>query len=230
MTERRFNEAEVAAIFERATTAQQNTPVPLASSEGMSLADIQAIGKEVGIAPELLADAAKAVARGGKESARRFLGFPIGVARTVELDRNLTENEWERLVADLRETFDARGKVRSEGGLKQWTNGNLQALLEPTTAGQRLRLRTLKGSSLAAINMGIGMVAIAGITFFVTAIRGAPDAGLYSSLVTLAAMGAAAVGFGALQVPRWARERRRQMQEIAERLTRTTALPSGDQE
>ena len=230
MTERRFNEDEVAAIFERATNAQQqSTRVPLASGEGMTLGDLQAIGREVGIAPELIAEAAKSVARGGQATARRFLGFPIAVGRIVELDRRLTENEWERLVVDLRETFDAKGSLRSDGGLKQWTNGNLQALLEPTESGHRLRLRTTKGSSRAFINGGVGLVVLAGLTAFFSAIPGGAgiDAGLVSSLTILAAIGAGMVAAGTLRLPAWARTRQRQMEEIAARLSATTALPPG---
>ena len=36
----------------------------------------------------------------------------------------------------------ARGHLSEEGPFRQWTNGNLQALLEPTESGQQLRLKT----------------------------------------------------------------------------------------
>src|SRR5215203_4970217 len=131
MTERRYDQAEVAAIFERAAEATTHAGEPRqpASSEGMTLAELQEIGREVGIAPESIALAARSVGVAAQASSRTFLGLPLGVARTVQLDRRLSEEEWERVVVDLRETFNARGSVRSEGSLRQWTNGNLQALL-----------------------------------------------------------------------------------------------------
>ena len=76
------------------------------------------------------------------------------MGRTVELPRALTDQERNRLVIDLRETFDAKGKIRDEGAFKQWTNSNLQALLEPTETGQRLRLRTVKGDARSFQGMG----------------------------------------------------------------------------
>ena len=82
-----------------------------------------------------------------RQPTRKLLGLPLGVAQTVEFDRKLTDQEWERIVADLRETFEAPGVVRQQGSLRQWTNGNLQALLEPTATGQRLRMRTVKGNA-----------------------------------------------------------------------------------
>src|ERR1043166_1481093 len=119
MTERRFNEAEIAAIFERAAVAQQTRQHQLPSLEGMTLTELQEIGREVGISSELVAQAAKAIELGGRPTSRRFLGLPVGVGRTVDLDRTLSDDEWERFVVDLRETFDARGTVRREGSLRQ---------------------------------------------------------------------------------------------------------------
>ncbi len=49
MTERRFNEAEVAAIFEHAAEAQQISQYQFPQAEGMTLAELQEIGREVGI-------------------------------------------------------------------------------------------------------------------------------------------------------------------------------------
>jgi hypothetical protein len=214
--ERRYNEAEVAAIFERAASAQQGGSPQLPSGDGMTLRDLQQIGREVGIAPELIADAARAVGRRtGVATSRQFLGLPIGVGRTIELDRELTDREWEQLVVDLRETFDARGSLRHDGGsLRQWTNGNLQALLEPTPSGHRVRLRTVKGDARALLTGGLVLLGAA----FVGAITANP-----TGMSLWALIGTAMLGIAAFRLPGWARERRRQMDEIAERLAITTS-------
>ena len=223
MSERRFNEAEVAAIFERATAAQQGSQHQLPSGEtgeGMTLAELQEIGREVGISAELVASAASSIDKVGSPTSRSFLGLPVGVGRTIELGRKLTDDEWERLVVDLRETFDARGTVRRDGSLRQWTNGNLQALLEPTATGHRVRLRTTKGNALAWMTMGMATLGIGAATA-IAASLGINDASI-ASFASIAAMGAGMFGVGALQVPRWAQIRRRQMEEIAGRLTAAT--------
>ncbi|MDA1081739.1 MAG: serine hydrolase [Gemmatimonadetes bacterium] len=59
MTERRFSDEEVAALFERAAAAEHATPRPVAASSGMTLAALQDIGREVGIEPELVGRRAK---------------------------------------------------------------------------------------------------------------------------------------------------------------------------
>jgi hypothetical protein len=230
MTERRFIVAVVAAIFERATEAQQDGRRQLPSGEGMTLRDLQDIGREVGISAEMIAQAAKSIDQAGRPTSRSYLGLPIGVGRTIELGRNLTEEEWERLVVDLRETFDARGALKHEGSFRQWTNGNLQALLEPTESGHRLRLRTFKSDAVGWITGGLGMLVVAGSMVAAAAMRGVVDAGMWSSIGFVLAMGAGMFGVAAFRLPGWARTRRRQMEEIAARLAATTTAPPAQQE
>src|SRR5471030_625702 len=212
MTDRRFNEDEVAAIFKQATEAQQTPQRQLPSGEGLTLAEIQEIGRQVGIAPELVVRAANSLTAAGTETSRAMLGLTIGVGRTIDLNRKLTEDEWDRLVVDLRETFDARGTVKQEGSFRQWTNGNLQALLEPTPTGQRVRLRTVKANARAWISGGLATAGIAGI-LAVAAMLG----GFHNNLsiaAELAAIAAGQLAVGAMQLPGWARTRRKQMEEI----------------
>ena len=227
MSERRFDEAEVAEIFERATQAQHSGQRQLPSGEGMTLAELQEIGREVGIDPQLVARAASSLVQGGRPTSRKLLGLPIGVGRIVDLDRKLTDDEWERVVVDLRETFDARGQMRSEGSFRQWTNGNLQALLEPTPTGHRIRLKTMKGDAVGWITGGIGTLAIGTTLLITAAVSGSTDAGLWSSLSMMTMMGAGMFGLGALRLPGWARTRRRQMEELAGRLALLAKSPRG---
>ena len=220
MTERRYNEQEVSFIFERAAEAQHAARKQLAAGEGMSLAELQEIGREAGIAPEMIAQAATSIDRIGRTHSRSFLGLPIGVGRTVEIGRKLTEEDWERLVVDLRETFDARGRLRQDGAFRQWTNGNLQALLEPTPSGHRLRLKTFKGDAASSIIGGLALFASAGFGWVTSAMRGGDPGGLLS-LGLIAVTGAALTILGAARLPGWARLRKRQMEEVASRLAAT---------
>jgi len=219
MTERRFNEEEVAAIFERATNAPTDEARGRLTSDGLTLAQLEDIGREVGIAPAAIAQAVAAVDQQGTATSRRLLGVPIGVGRTVELPRRLTDEEWEHLVVDLRETFDARGVMRSEGSMRQWTNGNLQVMLEPTATGQRLRLRTLKGSAGTAIAMGAAFITVAAVGLVVEIIQGGSfQASDLAKAASLAAIGVGATAVWMARLPAWARTRRDQMEAIATRL------------
>jgi hypothetical protein len=227
MSERRFNETEVAAIFERAAEAQQSGLNNLPSAQGMTLTDLQEIGSEVGISREQLALAAKAIELGGRPTSSEFLGLPVGVGLIIDLGRKLSDDEWDRFVVDLRETFDARGTLRSEGTLRHWANGNLQAHLEPTATGHRIRLRTVKGDARGLIIGGIGMLGFATAALIAAALRGAvgADVGFLLSQAVLATGGAAMFGIGAFRLPGWARLRRRQMEDVAARIAVVASAP-----
>jgi hypothetical protein len=228
MSERRYSEEEVAEIFRRAAEAQQDgTLAPLASRDGMTLGALQEIGREIGLPSELIVHAAKSLDRGGRPFVRRFVGLPIGVGRTVALERKLTDAEWERLVVNLRETFEARGRLRQEGSFKQWSNGNLQVLLEPAGSAEQLRLRTTNGAARAWMTGGLVMLGVAAVTLFGLG-DPASAAAAWSKAGMIAALGAGAFGFGALRLPGWARLRLQQMEEISARVAAESAEPAGE--
>jgi hypothetical protein len=221
MAERRYNDKEIAAIFRAA--AEEGPPSSqreVARDEGLTLTELQAIGGEVGISSEAVAQAARAVDVRLGAASRTFLGLRIGVARTVNLNRRLTDEEWERLVVQLREVFNARGRTRSDGSLRQWTNGNLQVLLEPTETGHRLRFGTTHGAARAAIGAGLATLGVTAIVAISGAFWGTlGDAA--SGIALMAAAGLGMIASGALRLPRWARLRQQQMEALA----RQVALP-----
>lgn len=216
MNDRRYNEQEVTEIFSRAAEAQGDATRALPSGEGMTLAELQDIGQQVGMTAEAVADAARSLDRHEPQFRRQLLGLTLGVGRSVALERRLTTDEWERLVVMVRETFDARGNVKSEGGLRQWTNGNLQVLVEPTELGDRLRMRTVNANAQLAIVVGVGMMVVPALVAVVAMVAGLPDIGdRLRDLVPLGLMGAASLGVGLARLRGWARTRMQQMDAIA---------------
>jgi hypothetical protein len=182
----------------------------------LTLADLQIIGQEVGIAPDAVARAAKALEVRRSGVARTLLGLPIGVERRVALGRRLTDAEWEHLVVELRDVFQARGRIKAEGSFRQWTNGNLYVLLEPTPAGHRLRLGSLYGGAAASIRLGLVTLGAGAVL----AIANAFGVDLGNAIPALVG-GAVLVANGAVRVRGWARLRAQQMEDLAARL----ALP-----
>jgi hypothetical protein len=224
MTERRFSDAEVAQIFERATSghALQAT----GAADGMTLAELQSIGKEVGIPAEQIARAALSLSAGEAKPTQRFLGMTTGVGHTVHLARKLTDEEWERFIVEVRETFNARGTMTSQGSLKQWSNGNLQVLLEPTDAGHRVRFKTVKGDAPGTLGGGLVMSAVAVIGEMTAVLTGAVhDVGLLASFGFLGAMGIGAAATTALRLPRWVRARKAQMEELGAQVSAMALKP-----
>jgi hypothetical protein len=213
--ERRYGEEEVRRIFGLASKAQEEERPALSSGDGLTLAELTEIGREVGLEPERISAAAASLdVRGSSLPRRKVLGMPIGVGRTVELPRAPTDHEWQLLVAELRATFDARGKVTSQGGILEWTNGNLHAYVEPTESGHRLRLRTLKGSAMTMNVLGGVALSLSVVVLVVGALTGQLADELSSALI-FATAAAAVFASNAVTLPRWADEREGQMEHIA---------------
>ena len=223
MAEREYSDEEVAAILKQAAELEHAALPAAAERSGTTLAPLQEIGREVGLSPASIAGAARALDLAGRPSARKFIGLPVGVGRTVELDRPITEPEWEALVADLRSTFSASGTVRYDGPFRQWANGNLKALLEPTSQGHRLRLQTVKGSALTLMASGAVLVGAGAVTLAASAIAGTLDtSGISAGVGILSLSGGALFVVGAASVSAWARRRRLQFEEVVSRLTRSS--------
>lgn len=215
--ERRYQEDEIQDIFETALTDRSVASGGPSPADGLTLVELQAIGREVGVSPERIADAASALElRRSAGIARTHLGMPISAGRIIDLPRAPTDAEWEMLVADLRETFQARGKEESGRSVRHWSNGNLHAFVEPTEDGVRLRMGTLKGEA-AALNRG-GIVALLfSIVFTTMLLLGGAPVGEFLAPLIFALGGAGALAYNAFRLPGWALEREQQMDYIAGR-------------
>ena len=218
---RRYDEDEVRAIFDEATRSPSRPgalPAPAERGDaGLTLAELQEIGREVGLAPTDIERAARSLDRRPTPRPRRtFMGIPMSAGTTVDLPRAPTDREWEQLVAELRETFQARGKTGGSGHARHWSNGNLHAFVEPTADGYRLRLGTFHGQGAATNRLGVGAL-ILGIVMAVAMLITEPIADDLITPLLMALFGAGALTTNALRLPRWARTREQQMAHIAER-------------
>jgi len=217
-SERRYEDGEVKEILSLAATRAEVVRPAVSDEGGLTLSELQEVGLEVGMDPGRIAETAFAVDTRREVLPRRTsFGMPISVGRVIELPRAVTDREWELLVAELRETFGARGQVTSHGGVREWTNGDLHAFLEPTDTGHRLRLRTHKGGALALNTIGVAGLAMGLmlLTMFLTA--GPSPVRLELVMMLLVGMGGGALATNIVSLPRWAREREGQMEYLAGR-------------
>ena len=177
-----------------------------------------AVGADVGIPADRIERAAHDLERRTlAPPARTTLGVPRSVVRILPLRRGLDDPEWDRLVADLRTTFEAVGKVTTHGSLRSWSNGNLQAHEEPDGDGWRLRMQTFKGDT-APLALTSGAFALIGMLIFLLSyLDGSAGREMIVSLVFMA-VGFGQLAFLRLSLPRWADERASQMEAVAERL------------
>ena len=219
MTEkRRYSDEEISAIFEQAAEAQEAAHRSRPHGEGLTLAELQEIGRETGITPEFIARAAADVDRAPQREPRAtLLGLPVGVARTADVPGPLSDAAWDRLVVDLRATFQAAGTVKRDGSLREWRNGNLHVLAEPTASGHRLHFRTRKGNAQQSLTLSFFFLLMGTVFLSLFAAQGAPEPGMMVIMSLFVAAGLGGAGITAYQLPRWATERERQMEAIAAR-------------
>lgn len=236
--DRRYSEDEVARVFELAASSEAGpaagAPPSAATHDmrdgGLSLSQVMAIGAEAGFSAESVALAARQVDAPVPVASpmRRLFGMPAGVSHEVTFDSPVSDDEWTRIVVRLRETFDARGKLQVQGPFREWSNGNLHAMLEPTPGGHRLRLRTLKGSAREMLGAGAVMAAFSGMLTVMSFAASKPEALALAGILALTS--AAMVVSQAISLPKWARTRSEQMRQlldasVADR-ARATALPA----
>lgn len=221
MPANRFNEDEAAAIFARAAEAEAAGRQPASAAGGMTLAELQEIGREAGLEPEAVAHAAASLRRtgvAGTAPAPTFLTVPVGVTRTVLLERPLSDDEWGELVTQLRATFNAGGRVSSHGKFREWRNGNLRISAAPRADGYQVEMRTSKGSARSLMTTGGIMAGISGALMTVGVVTGSMSPGDVNDFLPMLAVGGGLFGAGVLQIPAWARRRREQFDRIAESL------------
>ena len=229
--ERRYREEEIKEIFALASSTDEARRPAASDEAGLTLAELQEVGLEVGVEPRRIADAARTLdTRRDVLPRRTSLGMPVSVGRVIELPRAATDRDWDLLVAELRETFGARGQVTSHGGVREWSNGNLHAFLEPTETGHRLRLRTLKGGARALNGMGVAGLAVGLIMLTVFLTGGSSPVGMELAMMWLMGMGGGALASNLLRLPRWAHKREGQMEYLAGRVgALLEELPQGEE-
>ena len=150
MGERTFSEREVAQIIERAVDRQAEAYREVAET-GLTLEEIERVGRDVGIDPRHLRAAAAEVAAGAAGGG--------GLSQTnthvvVErwLDGPLSLTAWEEMVGTLRERFGLNagyghspgGVVSQVGNTYEWSHTStvgVQTRVAVSARGERTRLR-----------------------------------------------------------------------------------------
>lgn len=226
MPERRYTDAEVERILADAAQTEAVRASAAEAGTGMTLAEIQRIAAEAGINPSSVVSAAAALARRPTESASpRLLGVRSGVGVSVPLSRQLSDAEWQRFVALLRDTFHAVGRQEVGAARREWRNGNLRVAIESAGGGTVLDMRTFRESARAMVRGGLLVLGGTGATAAALMVASANVHALTGVLV-MGFAGAAMTLGGMLQLPWWAASRRRQFEGVAE-FART--LTDGDQ-
>ena len=229
-TERRYQDHEVRQIIDLAIGRDEAPAPSLPSRDGLTLGQLQEVGREVGLSPSRIAQAvATFEGQGALVPRTTSMGLPTSVGSVVSLSRELTEREWERLVSELRTTFGTKGEVTSHGGLREWSYGSLHAFVEPTETGYRLRLTDSFAAPLGVSTIFGGLFLALGLLVTVILLS-REDAGLKFLVgAFMSAGGAGAMALTALAAPKWARTQEQRMEHISRFTAGLLAAPASDE-
>ena len=192
------------------------------NSLGLTMDELQSVGAEAGLDPAHVAAAARAVASGEPDDGRETLvGLPVGVRRAATLEVPPSDAMWEHLVADLQDTFAARGKTERIGAARIWRNGNLRLTLSPFADGARLRFQTNRRDDTRGLLIGSAINAALSVFFAVT------PAGSANTPWILAAVAAGLLVLAVVRQFAWTRARERQMDAVVARAQRSAPTFGG---
>ncbi|MFN0178062.1 MAG: hypothetical protein ACKVZ0_04625 [Gemmatimonadales bacterium] len=222
--ERKYQDHEIRQILNLAIGQEDGPAQSLPAVDGLTLHQLQEVGREVGLPPDRISQAVAAFEGGGVPAPRgTFLGLPASVGRVVPLPRSPSDREWELLIAELRTTFGGKGELTSHGGLREWSLGTLHAFLEPTETGHRLRL-TDSSAAVGGIVLGGSVLAFALLIFVV--LLGKDDPGFrFAVPAFFSLIGGGLVAASVTSLPKWAREQERRMEYISRHAVSLLALP-----
>ncbi|GJG85858.1 hypothetical protein tb265_10390 [Gemmatimonadetes bacterium T265] len=121
---RRYSDQEVSLILRRAAELQVDQP---GASTGTSLADLEAIAREAGLDPALVRRAAADLATAAPVAApSRFLGAATRVHVERVIDGEVSGDDLEALVDEVRRTFGEPGIVSALGRTVTWSPTPMQ--------------------------------------------------------------------------------------------------------
>lgn len=251
MSERRYSDDEMREIFGAAAEAEAHGEVhgeaqglaqpdggsgadALAPATGMSLAELQDIGAEVGLSATAIAAAARRlespdratgvqVASPGAGALARLDAtrrMPLTVAASGALAGPISDEQWHELVARLRATFNATGTIQQSGPLRTWRNGNLQVHVEPAGPASRFDAEGREGREGPAWQVRLftrsgqysqgGLIgSMSGVGGGLLALIGQPEGGIFLAGAGLATLAWSFVGSRA-----WSRLREAQFRDV----------------
>lgn len=132
---RRFDEREVALIIQRAGELQQKSATA-ADRGGMSLVELEQIAREAGLDPALVRRAALELDDQRSAASSRLAGAPLRILLERTFQGEVSTDEFEGLVAEIRRSMSDPGVVSVLGRSVTWSPS-------PSGAGRRGATRRL---------------------------------------------------------------------------------------
>lgn len=161
---KRFSEADAQRIFAAAAERQHERGQ---TETGLSVEELEEIGRAAGLDPALVREAAMDSLRPEPVSyTKTVLGMPTQFRRERFIRGDITDEAWAQIVADLRRQFNKPGLVTDIGKVREWRS-HMNDQMQPVTvtlAPERDGTRVVIERSQTQTVLGLGIAA--GVNFF----------------------------------------------------------------
>lgn len=117
---RRYTDREFALILRKALELDDRALPAPGRTEGMTLAEMQAVAREVGLDPAAVARAASLLPATEPGRVERILGGPAHVRAEHRASRRLSPEEMGRVISGIRRKLDHQGEVTEELDAVTW--------------------------------------------------------------------------------------------------------------
>jgi hypothetical protein len=227
---RLYSDREISELIRRATELQDDEKA--LPERGVSLQEIERIAAEIGINPEHLRAAALELESGLHErDGLSVWGGPFLLGQKRVVEGSVTDEEWARIVLELRRMLGSRGNVEQIGQMREWSREvkdmdfryeQTQVSISPGEDQTTIEIRSqFRGGAYVAY--------LAGIVVSGTVAGAFLDGAGLSDLMNTIILGSS--GVGGLAVARasigaWASRRRRQLKQVMDWLESSIAQPA----
>jgi hypothetical protein len=160
LSRRRFSEGDLRAILARAAELQQggvsDSADEASGANGVSLAELEEVGRDVGIDPSLIRQAARDVSERGTADAgtgpvAAFLGAPPRREERRDLDVSLSQDDLQDLLVHLDAAMGEAGQGMVSRSTLSWSTDAAVAMRNGMQTSVRIYTGP-KGSSIRVVN------------------------------------------------------------------------------
>ncbi|MGE0440393.1 MAG: hypothetical protein AB7L66_07595 [Gemmatimonadales bacterium] len=156
---RRYTDQEVARILQRATEIEEQRPPEVAAAQGLTVAQLHEIGRDVGLTPELIDAAVRSVGTRGRPSLRSSLVSPLSAKLAWQVSQPMSRTGLDQLLRAVEDQTDLTGTVTEALGTVRWTSvprghkfeRTVQVTVTPTDTDTRLQVVSRYPGGLRAI-------------------------------------------------------------------------------
>ena len=121
---RRFTDREVREILKRAVENEPGAALP--ANRGFSLAELKAIGKDVGIDPARLEDAGRAVVENRESGFSPIIGIPMVLRCERTVEGELDSTHAATMLSVIRRVMGHHGEASAVSGSLEWRTKGAQ--------------------------------------------------------------------------------------------------------